>query len=194
MHTLDGNMDDATYGTRSRQRAGNGRPNYAEDQEMDFEYTSAATTGKRKAANVSAAQNPVAGQTGRANETTRTMTGTPKGSTPVPANAAAPTSKKRKAAGAMPPVQQGQTPPTSVAPGPVANRRPAVAGASTAGRETNVMTFMKARNCLNKKGELVADDGTKLAINGKPDPANASLFEVAALPRASCETTQRDPR
>ena len=46
---------------------------------------------------------------------------------------------------------------------------------------------MKHKSCLNKKGELVADDGTKLAINGKSDP-NISFFEIPTYP-ASCETT-----
>ncbi|KAK4952353.1 putative PHD type zinc finger protein with BAH domain-containing protein [Elasticomyces elasticus] len=167
MQTLDGTMDDAaTYGTRSRNRnTADSRVNYAEDQEMDFEYTSALTTSKRKTqkAYENAAQLPALGEIRRADDTSRTSFGSPN-STPVPASAAAPTaSKKRKAAAAT--LQHAQTPPVSAPTGSVATRKPATYPSAGSTRETNVMTFTKHKSCLNKKGELVADDGTRLAIN-----------------------------
>lgn len=177
MDEVEGIMttDAATYGTRSRNRTGNARPNYAEDQDMDFELS---TTTKKKPANDSSATT-LAGQaaaeakraqaefarfiavnsgSAHANGTTT------KESTPGTPGLASNVSKKRKAAGA--PAGLTQTPPPSNSPVPAVTRK--LAAPSATARETNVLTFTKHRSCLNKKGELVADDGTKLCINGKP--------------------------
>lgn len=181
MEDLDGSMaaDVATYGTRSRNRTGNARPNYAEDQDtMDFELSSAAAATKKKptakdaAAADSATHN--AAEAKRAQEFARLIAvngngasgngdGT-KESTPGASGVASSVSKKRKAAGGAPAVLT-QTPPPSNSPAPTASRK--LAPPSTVARETNVMTFTKHRSCLNKRGELVADDGTKLSVNGK---------------------------
>jgi hypothetical protein len=164
----DGTMaEPATYGTRSRNRTGNARPNYAEDQEMDFDFTSAATTTttKKKAAHESSAA--ASSADARRPEEFARHVDRPKDLTPVAASGAAATSKKRKAVGGM--LQQSQTPPASTIPAPSVARKSGAFGStsSTAARETNMMTFTKHRNCLNKKGELIADDGTKLCVNGK---------------------------
>lgn len=49
------------------------------------------------------------------------------------------------------------------------------------------MSFGKSRSCLNKKGELVADDGTKLNVNGKlvfsPGVASLADCRLQSLPR-----------
>ena len=162
---VDDNMaaDAATYGTRSRNRTGNARPNYAEDQDADFELSSAATTKKKPSATDSVAESK------RAQDFARLISGgsndTPNGikeATPGTPGIA-PNSKKRKAAG--PPANITQTPPASHSPAPVVTRK--VAAPSASARETNIMTFTKHRSCLNKKGELIADDGTKLSVNGK---------------------------
>ncbi|KAF2771935.1 hypothetical protein EJ03DRAFT_325177 [Teratosphaeria nubilosa] len=161
----------ATYGTRSRNRAGNARINYAEDQEMDFEFSSAATaTSKKKSANEpshAGHETTINGQRAtngaRSNDKTSEKQ---KDSTPAASTEPAPLSKKRKAAGSL--SQQAQTPPSSSAPAPsVAMRKFAASAAAgtTMARETNLMTFTKHKSCLNKKGELVADDGTKLCVN-----------------------------
>jgi hypothetical protein len=169
MDDLDGAVDNATYGTRSRNRTANARPNYAEDQDMDFEFTSAATTTKKKAAQQDGLAPLPSIEAKRADDLTRVMGGSSKETTPVAGNAAT-TSKKRKAASSLP--QQAQTPPASIVPPPsAAVRKSTTLPASAMARETNVMTFSKHRNCLNKKGELIADDGTKLAVNGKPNPS-----------------------
>ena len=179
---LDGATPDtsATYGTRSRNRAGNPRPNYAEDQEMEVDST--LTSTKRKAPadplqNASEAKRgpehprPVGGNMNGLSA--NTDPGRPKESTPATTSV----SKKRKAGGVPAAVQ---TPPAN-SPVPNATRK---WGAATAtGRETNIMTFWKHKSCLNKKGELVADDGTKLSVDGKPaSPFMDSRFEVEAYP------------
>lgn len=166
-----GNMTEtaATYGTRSRNRTGNARPNYAEDQEMEIDYSSAATTAtKKKPTSDAMPASQAAADSKRAQEFNRLVAGmngaTPHSDSPGPKESTptAPTnSKKRKAATAP---MSTQTPPVSNSPAPTATRKPA-ASLSTA-RETNIMTFTKHKSCLNKKGELVADDGTKLCVNG----------------------------
>lgn len=170
---LDGTMTEAaaTYGTRSRNRTGNARPNYAEDQEMDIDYSSsAATTVTKKkppAEGMPAAQNVAEAK--RAHDLNRLVSGGVNGTavhadTPGPKEStpAAPgNSKKRKAVAAP---SSAQTPPVSNSPLPSTARKPIAA--SAVARETNIMTFTKHKNCLNKKGELIADDGTKLGVNG----------------------------
>lgn len=167
-----GNMAEtaATYGTRSRNRTGNARPNYAEtDQDMEVDYSSAATTVPKKKTTTEATQpSQNSAESKRAQDFNRLVDGTsgaashvnspgPKESTPT-----APTNSKKRKAGAAP--ANTQTPAMSNSPVPAATRKPA-APANMA-RETNIMTFTKHKACLNKKGELVADDGTKLAVNG----------------------------
>lgn len=163
---LDTVMTDSTYGTRSRNRT-NARPNYAEDQDMDFEFSSAATTTtKKKPADASTAQD--ASQAKRAPEqasfTAVNSNGTPTAKESSGNTGAGTGTKKRKAAGA-PAAALQQTPGATSTPPP--SRKPTASTTSTLARETNVMTFSKHRNCLNKKGELIADDGTKLSVNGK---------------------------
>ncbi|EMF10671.1 uncharacterized protein SEPMUDRAFT_49440 [Sphaerulina musiva SO2202] len=169
---------EASYGTRSRNRTST-RPNYAEDQEMDFEYSSsAATTGKKKASETSSsATNTLtqASDTKRAPEVTSFQAinghggsvagaGGKDSSASTPTATTTGTSKKRKAAGHAAAALQATT--ASATPPPVAARKPAApAGLSSQARETNVMSFSKHRACLNKKGELIADDGTKLSVN-----------------------------
>lgn len=170
---LDGTDDamavDATYGTRSRNKTGNARPNYAEDQEMDFEYSSSTTTKKKPAAE-SADPTQSTSEVKRAREFAHLIGGSTEGtpsSAHDPANKESTPvsnpSKKRKAAG--PPVMSAQLPPAANSPLPSASRK--VAAQPSTARETNVMTFTKHKSCLNKKGELTADDGTKLSANGK---------------------------
>lgn len=166
---LDTVMADSTYGTRSRNRT-NTRPNYAEDQDMDFEFSSAATTTttKKKAADAPASAAQDASQPKRAPEqasfTAVNSNGTPTAKEPSGNTGAGTGTKKRKAAGAPAAALQQTSGATSTPP---PTRKPTASTSSTLARETNVMTFSKHRNCLNKKGELIADDGTKLSVNGK---------------------------
>jgi len=180
--------DAATYGTRSRNRGGNARPNYAEDQEMDLDLSSTATTKKKgSGGQAPALLNPEAVErVATPTQFTPVNSKTAKESTPsaaAPAAATSHISKKRKAAGAVP--NHSHTPPASATPAPAsaASRKSTTLGSSSLTRETNMMTFTKHRSCLNKKGELIADDGTKLAVNGKPDHPFVLLLQDCSLPR-----------
>ncbi|KAK4565299.1 putative PHD type zinc finger protein with BAH domain-containing protein [Recurvomyces mirabilis] len=154
--------DSATYGTRSRNRTGNARVNYAEDQDMDFDYATAATTNKKK----QPAEQPELPEVERTMPLSRLNVVSSKESTPATGTAAATTSKKRKAASAVPQHSHAPTPPVTLPSVPAAmSRKPITNGTTTTYRETNIMTFHKHKNCLSKKGELIADDGMKLAIN-----------------------------
>ncbi|KAK5172320.1 putative PHD type zinc finger protein with BAH domain-containing protein [Saxophila tyrrhenica] len=171
---IDGAMSaDATYGTRSRNRGGNARPNYAEDQEMDFEYSSSTAATKKKPAPDSATPTSTSQNTSeakRAREFAHLIgNGTPTSAAETAGKEATPTaamnpSKKRKAAGPPATLTQTQTPPAATnSPLPTASRK--IAPPSATARETNIMSFSKHRACLNKKGDLIADDGTKLSVN-----------------------------
>lgn len=187
-HASDSAMaDTATYGTRSRNRTGNARINYAEDQEMDFEYTAAATaanttaTTKKRVATETPTGKPChvrststrdnihesvsAEQKAEAHDHFIAVTATAtKESTPVVTGSgggAVGTTKKRKAA-----ANNASTPPASNVHVSASARKLGTAASMGAARETNLMTFSKHKSCLNKRGELVADDGTKLCVNG----------------------------
>lgn len=186
---LDGAMAEASYGTRSRNRTST-RPNYAEDQDMDFEFTSAATTGKKKGLDASAATTQGTSETKRGPDATSFQAVNSNATNAKDSNASTPTAagttKKRKAAANTAAALSGNA--ASATPPPGAARKPAVpTGSSTLARETNIMSFSKHRSCLNKKGELVADDGTKLSVNGKLLSTlliwlQPSRIEVAAYP------------
>ncbi|KXT15670.1 hypothetical protein AC579_6135 [Pseudocercospora musae] len=164
---LDGAMAESTYGTRSRNRT-NARPNYAEDQDMDFEFSSAATTTTKKktndapAASASSASCKI-NQSICPDHSNGSGPGT-KESTPGPSSAAA-TSKKRKAAGAAATSLHSQAASATPPPAAASRKSAAPSTSSSLARETNVMTFSKHRHRLNKNGELIADDGTKLSVN-----------------------------
>lgn len=189
---LDSNMD-ATYGTRSRNRT-NARPNYAEDQEMDFEMSSNA---KKKTAELTSqggseatiSSHATNGNTGKG-PVPAVKDGTPSTSSGVNANPM----RKRKAAAAAP-ASTLHTPAMSSTPPPSALRKgvplptSASAAASATARETNIMTFGKSRSLLNKKGELVADDGTKLNVNGKQCSPGVCDCRLQRLPRFELRIT-----
>ena len=169
--------DNATYGTRSRNRTGNARPNYAEDNEMDFEYSSNNKKKQSDAAGAASA-GPTPPDSKQPQEPARfvavnsnaglSKAAAAKESTPGMATGGPGTiSKKRKAAAAS--NSQAPTPPSNNTPAPSGARKTGglAALSATSGRDANVMTFHKHKACLNKRSELVADDGTKLSINGE---------------------------
>ncbi|KAF2163885.1 hypothetical protein M409DRAFT_25661 [Zasmidium cellare ATCC 36951] len=158
---LDATMAEASYGTRSRNR-NNARPNYAEDQDMDFEFAPATKKNMKSSEVPAASESRQAPPSFVAVNNSQASSATTPAHTAVPAASAGPT-KKRKAAGTPAALH---TPTASSTPPPAASRKPtASAASSTMARETNIMTFTKHRSSLNKKGELVADDGTKLSVN-----------------------------
>ncbi|KAL9099590.1 MAG: hypothetical protein Q9163_004934 [Psora crenata] len=175
------------YGTRSRNRIGNTRPNYAEDRDadLDFDYTS-----NRKAHTATLPASSQISETDRSQgaNTRRSSNAAPSAPTPsakiVPNNApkedlpgmstfsvhpelsnVTPTpapSRKRKAPGAAPinnnPSVTAQTSVTG------ASRRAASTATVAPTRPTNLMTFENCQRYL-KNGKLKADDGTVLGVD-----------------------------
>lgn len=186
-------MDDqgpSPYGTRSRNRTGNARPNYAEDRELDMDYEWAPASNKTRGSSTSASSANLQGDENegsavnirRRSLTTAAPLTAAKGSNsaapkdPLPGMSSFPVhpepsavtqqpSKKRKAPGAVPAVST----PSSSNQGPTVNHstvRKAVATPhANCSRPTNMLTFETSQGFL-KNGELIADDGTVLAVNG----------------------------
>jgi hypothetical protein len=175
------------YGTRSRNRPGRSRPNYAEDTEMDFEMTAASANGNTSDPpsrnSVAAEGGPPSGVGGK------------KGSGPAPGNAswgnATPNSKDNPAnpnisgapavaaaasqpSPAQPPVKRRKNAATTngnhasaAAPSQAgAKRGNHVMGAANSARESNMLTFENT-GALLKDGHMEADDGQTVSINGK---------------------------
>ena len=157
------------YGTRSRNRAGISRPNYAEDRDLDADYH--AETDKSPGTNTRRSSNaapvPVAHEA-------RSFTASPAShqipgmssfsvhgeTTPAPP----PPSRKRKAPGSNQPVIAATTTATVQTTG--AGRKAATAASNAVRRENNLMTFENSHAIL-RNGKLKADDGTTLAVNGE---------------------------
>lgn len=178
----------APYGTRSRNRTGNPRPNYAEDKEIDAEFelpAAAKEVNGRKAAR--AADQASVPEIGRSANTTRknpspesdqVVTVQSHYKEPIPgtstfsANPAQSnqTSRKRKATGqpATTTFQtQLQVPVQNVPTTQPPTRKASMAAQVAAGfRESNMLSFEDCGGRLNGK-KLVADDGTVLEVNGK---------------------------
>lgn len=175
------------YGTRSRNRAGASRPNYAEDREteMEFEAQPAVEDDTRKTGRSGAGDSRSAsGQDATTirkglqvdhNNNGQTVSkdyipGTSTFSANPTAAVAAQPSKKRKANGQPVPSSSNTllpiiNPTSSVSQ--TNTRRASVATQSATGvRESNMLSF---ENCAGrlKDGKLVADDGTTLGVNGK---------------------------
>ena len=178
------------YGTRSRNRTGNARPNYAEDREleMDFEWSSAkksnavgssavpgnalsgdsekpsaATT--RRSSTTAPTTSPVNNKAITASPQTNHLPGMSSFSVyPETSAAPPPPSRKRKAPGNGPVVSQTSLAVTQ-ASGSSISRRTAPSTNARRLRTTNLMTFENCQGYL-KNGKLKADDGTTLAVNG----------------------------
>ena len=168
------------YGTRSRNRTGGSRPNYAEDHEMDVDDERHGVGNKpansRKAAPPQLEDTPPAEGDKLYAVNTRKGFSSANGPVPVDSSSAAAakdfipgtssfsatpgvssTSKKRKQPGGS---------ITSAASSPPSHYTTAKPRASHRGYyEANMMTFENTAAYL-KKGELIADDGTALRVNG----------------------------
>jgi hypothetical protein len=178
------------YGTRSRNRTSNHRPNYAEDHDVDAEDDSPSNKSS---------QNPsVAGGSAHTGETDKSVSSTrrrsvqgvirantPKGSGPsavsskdhIPGmssflvnadttTAVPPQTKKRKAPGSQ--VAANST--SGVTSAATLHRTLSHPNSSsTSSRETNMLTFETSQGIV-KHGKLTADDGTRLAPNGMYNP------------------------
>jgi len=181
----------APYGTRSRNRAGISRPNYAEDKEIDAELEIASPAkdnnigrkmargtdvGVSGAPDVNKSSNPARkSHNSEADQIATVQSYHHKdpipGTSTFSAKPAATTvsnisSKKRKAGsqyGATPSSQTpGQAPPVQII-----TRRASVAAQAASGlRQSNMVTFENCRGQLQGK-KLTADDGTDFEVNGK---------------------------
>jgi hypothetical protein len=175
------------YGTRSRNRAGVSRPNYAEDREteIEFEAQPAGEDDTRKVLRAGASdsrsittQDPATIRKGLQVDYNTNgqmvskdhIPGTSTFSANPSAAMAIQPSKKRKANGQPVPSSSNTLLPiiNSASSGSQTNtRRASIATQSVTGfRESNMLSF---ENCAGrlKDGKLVADDGTTLGVNGK---------------------------
>ena len=163
----------ATYGTRSRNRPGRARPNYADDKDIDLEIEASGKYPKAsKKASATAAPSSSAPE--MENSTSRNGFAAINGGAPIPPSVHAATmngsydvappsssaSKKRKQPGSNVTVATAQStpPPPPSNPKPIPTTRAQFLG-------TNCMSFSKSRAYLNSKQQLVADDGTTIAVN-----------------------------
>ncbi len=173
------------YGTRSRNRPGVTRPNYAEDTEIDFELSAPpANGGTGKSAvhtdrtsksppngNGIQSSNPVGKRkksivNGTPNSAVSKDADIPGTSTfsAMPDPNAGPTNPKKRKAAHSPSSGKGHAAATQTT-SHTTTRRATNAAAVHAHRETNMLFFGKCKGLL-KDGKLEADDGTVLAVNG----------------------------
>ena len=178
------------YGTRSRNRTGNPRPNYAEDREVEMEYEWSSSKRSQASSAPSMPNNaqPGDGDKSSAANTRRSSTTAPAAPptnnkaalpsvqkdhlpgmssfsvNPEPNTAPPAPSRKRKAPGTAPATSHTSAAVTQT-PAPAISRRTAYVPNPKASRETNLMTFESCHGYL-KSGRLKADDGTVLAVNG----------------------------
>ena len=183
----DSSSHAAAYGTRSRNRPGVPRPNYAEDVEMDFEVTHQANGAEHSSMDLSShsppatdsRQSPAPGAK-RGTPTTNGWNATNSNSSSIPGtslfsanpNARMPHSRKRKAADVQGTISTHSQSPAPSAPA-VTRRANAAATAATQASpysyvsDNNMFSFERCRASLNKQGKLVADDGTLFSVDGK---------------------------
>jgi hypothetical protein len=178
----------APYGTRSRNRPGRSRPNYAEDTEMEFEMTAASASANgnisdppsRNSAPVEGGPSSgVGGKKGsgpaqgnaswgnsgsnsKDNPANPNISGASAVATATPPSTAQPPVKRRKNAAAT----NGNNASAAAPSQPGAKRGNHVMVAANSARESNMLTFENTGAIL-KDGRMVADDGQTVSINGK---------------------------
>lgn len=174
------------YGTRSRNRPGRSRPNYAEDTEMDFEMTAAPANGN---SSDPPSRNSTATESGQSSGPTgKKGSGPAKGnatggnsgpiSKDIPANpnisGATSTTAATQPSAAQPPVKRRKNAATTngnhagaAAPSQAgAKRGNQIMVAANSARESNMLTF-ETTGAILKDGRMEADDGQTVSINGK---------------------------
>ncbi|KAJ9608899.1 putative PHD type zinc finger protein with BAH domain-containing protein [Cladophialophora chaetospira] len=150
------------YGTRSRNRTGGARPNYAEDKEVDLEIEALSKPSRTNKRSSGAANELQPASAGFAS-----VNGGPasdKGTEVVPATASAPPpapapSKKRKHPGS------NHTVATTSTSTSTSRAKSTVSLPFKGYVETNMMSFTRGGYKLNAKKQLVADDGTAIQAN-----------------------------
>jgi hypothetical protein len=179
----------APYGTRSRNRTGTSRPNYAEDKELDaeFEITVSSKEGRKatRGADPSPSTTVDPGRSvnnarkPQAAESDQVLGGQGHYKEPIPGTSTfsanpitnvstGQPSKKRKANGTPATSSlQPQMPIPNHGTVPAITRRASIAAQGLAGsRETNMLSFDDCGSRLKDK-KLFADDGTVLEVNGE---------------------------
>lgn len=175
------------YGTRSRNRTGNSRPNYAEDREVDTEYEWSAT--KKSHASVASVTSthpqPVDSERSSGINTRRSSTTASATPATKPANFTAPKDQipgmssfslnPESAVPAQAPSRKRKTPGGHTASSAANGGDPSIMGnasrkqahttTTASNRETNMMSFEGTQAYL-RNGKLEADDGTALGVNG----------------------------
>ncbi|EXJ70546.1 uncharacterized protein A1O5_06616 [Cladophialophora psammophila CBS 110553] len=160
------NSTSGPYGTRSRNRTGGTRPNYAEDRELDLEIealskpsrsskrSSAAAVGEQQPSQMgfAAVNNAQHDKTSESASAANAATLTPAAVAPAP-------SKKRKHPGSNHTVAANSTMSSS------SRARPVASVPFKGYVETNMMSFKGSGYKLNEKNQLVADDGTPVQAN-----------------------------
>ncbi|TQN75403.1 E3 ubiquitin-protein ligase SNT2, partial [Colletotrichum shisoi] len=180
------------YGTRSRNRNGSSRPNYAEDKDLDVDMYDYAPEKKDQESKKSARHSNVsatsAQEGARANGSTRkalpsddTKPTTPQNGakdvqpsnppatpqTPATTTSTQPSKKRKAASHAATATSQAHASaaiPSGTGTG--ASRKTASGPYASSYAETNMLSFGNSR-AVPRDGKLVADDGTVLAPNGK---------------------------
>ena len=178
------------YGTRSRNRTGSSRPNYAEEPEiMEYEWSSKKLQATAEAANATPQPSVNLEKTSGAN-TRRSSNVTPVAQSaptrtvaaintghqipgmssfslhPEPAAGPPAPTRKRKAPGTTPATQQNSSNPPHNTSTSGQSRKSNYSGHYPPTRTTTLMTFERCQGYL-RNGKLQADDGTWLAIGGK---------------------------
>lgn len=173
----------APYGTRSRNRTGAARPNYAEDKEIDTEFEMAVSSTESRKSNRGGDAGTPTGSGKSANNARKNqmvdedqmmaaqglyrepIPGTSAFSSTPPSNApAGQPSRKRKANGSS---AANNSQSQHLGNGAAMNHRASMAAQGYMGtRETNMLSFEKCGSRLKNK-KLVADDGTVLEVNGQ---------------------------
>jgi hypothetical protein len=182
----------APYGTRSRNRPGRSRINYAEDTEMDFEMTAPASTNGNasdppsrssvaaesvQSSNVSGKKGTSAGQGSapwgnpgpnpKDTQANLSISGSSATTPATQTNTAQSATKRRKNAAKD---MANGTHAGAAAPSQVTKRgaqaQVQAPAATPYTRESNMMTF-EFSGALLKDGRLQADDGQIVSVNGK---------------------------
>jgi hypothetical protein len=193
------------YGTRSRNRTGRSRPNYAEDTEMDFEMAAASNNGTTSVpplqgavAADSAQSLGVSGKKGSGSAQGNASWGNsgpnPKDNSPNPnisgasavavakePNTAQPPVKRRKNAANANGNQQSASAPSQTG----AKRGSQVMIAASSARESNMLLFENTGAML-KNGHMEADDGQTVSINGKFEFVFPAADGHHVAPATSC--------
>jgi hypothetical protein len=189
----DGKDGPSPYGTRSRNRGGASRPNYAEDREVELEFdmqASAKEEETKKAGRAADARSSIGLESGAPPNTSRRGQGIqseqdtseqaivrdqiPGTSTfsANPAGAAATQPSKKRKAGNQSTPNTTLTPADGLQPGSQSTtRRASIAAQSTPKiRDSSILSNMLSFEIHGgrlKNGKLTADDGTVMGVNGE---------------------------